>query len=148
MSATLNLLNWLNTEWIHTLILAPNEGLLRVAGFPPAECRAWGPIKGYSVLREVFRLSDITGHQCRDSGFAMDNPQLAKASPQLSLHPALIPPYCNPAFVPQEGKKEGGAGFQRRLGAERDWGRERGGVKENERERGAEIEEYEWEQIG
>lgn len=105
----------------HTLILAPNEGLLRVAGFPQAECRASGPIKGYSVLRKVFRLSDITGHQCRDSGLAMDNPQLAKASPQLGLHPALIPPYCNPAFVPQEEKKERGVtGFQKRWGAERD----------------------------
>lgn len=90
----------------HTLILAPNEGRLRVAGFPQAESRAWGPIKGYSVLRKVFRLSDITGHQCRDSGLAMDNPQLAKASPQLSLHPALIPPYCNQAFVPREWKKK------------------------------------------
>lgn len=104
----------------HTLILAPNEGLHRVAGFPQAECRASGPIKGYSVLRKVFRLSDITGHQRRDSGLAMDNPQLAKASPQLGLHPALIPPYCNPAFVPQEGKKkEGGLLVSKRGGEQR-----------------------------
>ena len=67
----------------------------------------------------------------------MDNPQLAKAHPQLGLHRALIPPYCNPAFVPPEGKKEKeeGAGFQKRRGAERGWGREGGGVKQNERER-------------
>lgn len=133
----------------HTLILAPNEGRLRVAGFPQAESRAWGPIKGYSVLRKVFRLSDITGHQCRDSGLAMDNPQLAKASPQLSLHPALIPPYCNQAFVPREWKKRkrGGCWFPKEVGS-------REGLRQGERgskrewERGAEIEEYEWEQIG
>lgn len=73
----------------------------------------------------------------------MDNPQLAKASPQLSLHPALIPPYCNPAFVPPEERERGVL-----------WSRE--GLKqteseskgEREWERGAEIEEYEWEQIG
>lgn len=78
----------------------------------------------------------------------MDNPQLAKAGPQLSLHPALIPPYCNPAFVPPEGKKKKKRGVlvSKRGGEQR--GRERGAVKENERERGAEIEEYEWEQIG
>ena len=115
----------------HTLILAPNEGRPRVAGFPQAESRARGPIKGYSVLRKVFRLSDITGHQCRDSGLAMDNPQLAKASPQLSLHPALIPPYCNPAFVPREVKKkkkekEGGCWFPKEVGS-------REGLRQGER---------------
>lgn len=80
----------------------------------------------------------------------MDNPQLAKANPQLSLHPALIPPYCNPAFVPpEEKKKKRGVLVSKRDGEQRgiEAGR-KGGAKENERERGAEIEEYEWEQIG
>ena len=97
------------------------------------------------MLRKVFRLSDITGHHCRDSGLATDNPQLAKASSQLSLHPALITPYCNPAFVtPEEKKKKrGGCRFPKEVGL-----KQRGRVKENERGRGAEIEEYEWEQIG
>lgn len=71
------------------------------------------------MLRKVFRLSDITGHQCRDSGLAMDNPQLAKATPQLRLHPALIPPYCNPAFVPLEGEKRRGVLVSKRGGEQR-----------------------------
>lgn len=81
------------------LIQKPNKWLLRPAGFPQAECRDWGPIKVYSALSKVFRFSNITGHQHCDSGLVMDNPQLAKASPQLSQHPDLIPSYCNPAFV-------------------------------------------------
>lgn len=76
----------------------------------------------------------------------MDNPQLAKASPQLSLHPALIPPYCNPAFVPPEEKKRGGGCLMR--SREELQQAARGGGDSNGTGEGAEIEEYEWEQIG
>lgn len=77
----------------------------------------------------------------------MDNPQLAKASPQLSLHPALIPPHCNPAFVHPEGKKRGLL-VSKRGGEQRGIEAGKEGVYKRIREVGAEIEEYEWEQIG
>lgn len=93
------------TEWTESESLS-HPGTQQGAAW--GLCNSWEQVQGLRAHQRGHGVKESLPPQRHHRTsvpwlrLTMDNPQLSKGSPQLRLHPVLIPPYCNSAFVPRE----------------------------------------------